>query len=107
MCVGGIVLRHPACQRVYAVARVNRQASAISPKNHEESEFEKQQRHQHPGSYFRLRQDQGRIDPILTMAPEEAKSQPLVMVRPGGGGVGGWGKRSLARVLRGSESRGF
>ncbi|CAE7794703.1 OTOF, partial [Symbiodinium sp. KB8] len=29
---------------------------------------------------FSFTQDQGRIDPILTMAPEEAKSQPLVMV---------------------------
>ena len=27
-----------------------------------------------------LTQEQGRIEPILTMAPEEAKSQPLVMV---------------------------
>ena len=25
-------------------------------------------------------QEQGRIEPILSMAPEEAKSQPLVMV---------------------------
>ncbi|CAJ1448425.1 unnamed protein product [Effrenium voratum] len=29
---------------------------------------------------FSFTQEQGRIDPILTMAPEEAKSQPLVMV---------------------------
>ncbi|CAK9046149.1 unnamed protein product [Durusdinium trenchii] len=29
---------------------------------------------------FSFTQEQGRIEPILTMAPEEAKSQPLVMV---------------------------
>ena len=29
--------------------------------------------------YVRVTEEQGRIDPILTMAPEEAKSQPLVM----------------------------